>query len=65
MRLNEANFFHSPLASFPPSFSQLRGGSRVLARPVSVSILNRPEARSEQVWFLMLNGAHVKRFKHV
>ncbi|KPP71979.1 ATP synthase F(0) complex subunit C1, mitochondrial-like [Scleropages formosus] len=27
---------------------ELRGGSRVLARPVSVSLLNRPEARSEQ-----------------
>lgn len=27
---------------------QLRGGSRVLARPVSVSVFNRPEATAEQ-----------------
>ncbi|XP_065108850.1 ATP synthase F(0) complex subunit C1, mitochondrial [Paramisgurnus dabryanus] len=35
-------------AKFVTSPAVLRGGSRVLARPVSVSLFNRPEARSEQ-----------------
>ncbi|KAL4657855.1 ATP synthase F(0) complex subunit C3, mitochondrial-like [Arapaima gigas] len=35
-------------AKFVTSPAVLRAGSRVLARPVSVSIFNRPEARSEQ-----------------
>ncbi|XP_018611565.2 ATP synthase F(0) complex subunit C1, mitochondrial [Scleropages formosus] len=35
-------------AKFVASPAVLRGGSRVLARPVCVSLLNRPEARSEQ-----------------
>ncbi|KAL0992435.1 hypothetical protein UPYG_G00093270 [Umbra pygmaea] len=35
-------------AKFVISPAVLRGGSRVLARPVSVSVFNRPEARSEQ-----------------
>ncbi|XP_062337896.1 ATP synthase F(0) complex subunit C1, mitochondrial [Osmerus eperlanus] len=35
-------------AKFVTSPAVLRGGSRILARPVSVSIFNRPEARSEQ-----------------
>ncbi|KAM9457562.1 ATP synthase F(0) complex subunit C1, mitochondrial [Clarias gariepinus] len=33
----------------------LRGSSRLLARPVSVSILNRPEARIEQATLLPVN----------
>ncbi|XP_030649241.1 ATP synthase F(0) complex subunit C1, mitochondrial [Chanos chanos] len=35
-------------AKFVTSPAVLRGGSRVLARPVSASIFNRPEARPEQ-----------------
>ncbi|XP_061556506.1 ATP synthase F(0) complex subunit C1, mitochondrial [Phycodurus eques] len=35
-------------AKFVTSPALLRGGSRVLARPVSVSIFNRPEATVEQ-----------------
>ncbi|XP_028841021.1 ATP synthase F(0) complex subunit C2, mitochondrial-like [Denticeps clupeoides] len=35
-------------AKFVTSPAVLRSGSRVLARPVSVSIFGRPEARSEQ-----------------
>ncbi|KAI1884194.1 hypothetical protein AGOR_G00223920 [Albula goreensis] len=35
-------------AKFVTSPAVLRGGSRILARPVSVSVFNRPEARSEQ-----------------
>ncbi|KAL2100578.1 hypothetical protein ACEWY4_002339 [Coilia grayii] len=35
-------------AKFVSSPAVLRSGSRVLARPVSVSIFNRPEARTEQ-----------------
>lgn len=49
--------------NFVCSLSQLRGGSRVLARPVSVSVFNRPEARTEQVRFLMLD-VHMKQFKN-
>ncbi|KAG7492385.1 hypothetical protein MATL_G00014160 [Megalops atlanticus] len=36
-------------AKFVTSPAVLRGGSRVLARPVSVSLLNRPESRTEQM----------------
>ncbi|KAF5894532.1 ATP synthase F(0) complex subunit C2, mitochondrial-like, partial [Clarias magur] len=39
-------------AKFVTVPSVLRGSSRILARPVSVSILNRPEARIEQPSFL-------------
>uniref|UniRef100_H3C335 ATP synthase lipid-binding protein n=1 Tax=Tetraodon nigroviridis TaxID=99883 RepID=H3C335_TETNG len=35
-------------AKFVNTQSSLRGGSRVLARPVSVSLFNRPEATVEQ-----------------
>ncbi|KAG7459600.1 ATP synthase F(0) complex subunit C1, mitochondrial [Megalops cyprinoides] len=35
-------------AKFVTSPAVLRGGSRVLARPVSVSVFNRPEARSDK-----------------
>ncbi|XP_031694782.1 ATP synthase F(0) complex subunit C3, mitochondrial-like [Anarrhichthys ocellatus] len=35
-------------AKFVTSPAVLRGGSRVLARPVSVSLFNRPEATVEQ-----------------
>ncbi|XP_063043974.1 ATP synthase F(0) complex subunit C1, mitochondrial isoform X2 [Engraulis encrasicolus] len=35
-------------AKFVSSPAVLRSGSRVLARPVSVSIFNRPETRTEQ-----------------
>ncbi|KAJ8251696.1 hypothetical protein GJAV_G00224130 [Gymnothorax javanicus] len=35
-------------AKFVTSPAVLRGGSRVLARPVSVSVFNRPEARKDQ-----------------
>ncbi|CAL8306212.1 unnamed protein product [Merluccius merluccius] len=35
-------------AKFVTSPAVLRGGSRVLARPVSVSVFNRPEATVEQ-----------------
>ncbi|XP_036384930.1 ATP synthase F(0) complex subunit C3, mitochondrial-like [Megalops cyprinoides] len=36
-------------AKFVTSPAVLRGGSRVLARPVSVSLLNRPQSRTEQM----------------
>ncbi|KAJ8384206.1 hypothetical protein AAFF_G00207540 [Aldrovandia affinis] len=36
-------------AKFVTSMAVLRGGSRVLARPVSVSLFNQPQARTEQV----------------
>ncbi|KAJ8345272.1 hypothetical protein SKAU_G00294650 [Synaphobranchus kaupii] len=35
-------------AKFVTSPAVLRGGSRILARPVSVSVFNRPEARKDQ-----------------
>ncbi|XP_066554897.1 ATP synthase F(0) complex subunit C1, mitochondrial [Amia ocellicauda] len=35
-------------AKFVTSPAVLRSGSRVLARPMSVSLFNRPEARTEQ-----------------
>ncbi|XP_056609876.1 ATP synthase F(0) complex subunit C1, mitochondrial [Triplophysa dalaica] len=44
-------------AKFVTSPAVLRGGSRVLARPVSVSLFNRPEARSEQTTLLPLSEA--------
>ncbi|KAK3520531.1 hypothetical protein QTP70_025031 [Hemibagrus guttatus] len=44
-------------AKFVTAPSVLRGGSRVLARPVSVSVFNRPEARTEQAPLLPMNGS--------
>ncbi|XP_042183264.1 ATP synthase F(0) complex subunit C3, mitochondrial isoform X2 [Oncorhynchus tshawytscha] len=44
-------------AKFVTSPAVLRGGSRVLARPVSVSVFNRPEARSEQQALLPVSEA--------
>ncbi|XP_060757746.1 ATP synthase F(0) complex subunit C1, mitochondrial [Neoarius graeffei] len=44
-------------AKFVTVPSVLRGGSRVLARPVSVSVFNRPEARTEQAAILPVNEA--------
>ncbi|XP_057202010.1 ATP synthase F(0) complex subunit C1, mitochondrial [Triplophysa rosa] len=44
-------------AKFVTSPAVLRGGSRVLARPVSVSLFNRPEARSEQTALLPVSEA--------
>uniref|UniRef100_A0AAZ3QF11 ATP synthase lipid-binding protein n=1 Tax=Oncorhynchus tshawytscha TaxID=74940 RepID=A0AAZ3QF11_ONCTS len=41
----------------PETHLRLRGGSRVLARPVSVSVFNRPEARSEQQTLLPVGEA--------
>ncbi|KAI5619274.1 ATP synthase F(0) complex subunit C1, mitochondrial, partial [Silurus asotus] len=37
--------------------SQLRGGSRVLARPVCVSVFNTPEARTKQEALVPVNQA--------
>ncbi|XP_051572102.1 ATP synthase F(0) complex subunit C3, mitochondrial-like [Myxocyprinus asiaticus] len=44
-------------AKFVTSPAVLRGGSRVLARPVSVSVFNRPEVRSEQAALLPVSQA--------
>ncbi|KAG9264404.1 ATP synthase F(0) complex subunit C1, mitochondrial [Astyanax mexicanus] len=44
-------------AKFVTSPSVLRGGSRVLARPVSACIFNRPEARTEQAALLPVSEA--------
>ncbi|XP_051569897.1 ATP synthase F(0) complex subunit C3, mitochondrial-like [Myxocyprinus asiaticus] len=44
-------------AKFVTSPAVLRGGSRVLARPVSVSVFSRPEARSEQAALLPVSQA--------
>ncbi|XP_017309223.1 ATP synthase F(0) complex subunit C1, mitochondrial [Ictalurus punctatus] len=44
-------------AKFATVSSVLRGGSRVLARPVSVSIFNRPEAKTEQAALLPVKEA--------
>ncbi|KAG9346272.1 hypothetical protein JZ751_008097 [Albula glossodonta] len=43
-------------AKFVSSPAVLRSGSRVLARPVSVSLFNRPEPRTEQA-LLPVSGA--------
>lgn len=47
MDIQDIHFSHSE-SLFVRSSRQVRGGSRVLARPVSV-LFNRPEARTEQV----------------
>ncbi|XP_051996036.1 ATP synthase F(0) complex subunit C2, mitochondrial-like [Xyrauchen texanus] len=44
-------------AKFVTSPAVLRGGSRVLARPVSVSVFNRPEVRSDQAALLPVSQA--------
>ncbi|AWP18343.1 ATP synthase F(0) complex subunit C2 mitochondrial isoform 3 [Scophthalmus maximus] len=46
-------------AKFVTSPAVLRGGSRVLARPVSVSLFNRPEATVEQQALLPLSQSVV------
>ncbi|XP_062388751.1 ATP synthase F(0) complex subunit C1, mitochondrial isoform X2 [Sardina pilchardus] len=46
-------------AKFVTSPAVLRGGSRVLARPVSVSMFNRPEARGEQALLPMSDSSMV------
>ncbi|XP_076853001.1 ATP synthase F(0) complex subunit C1, mitochondrial [Brachyhypopomus gauderio] len=46
-------------AKFITSPSVLRGGSKVLARPMSVSVFNRPEARTEQAVPLPLGQRYI------
>ncbi|XP_012697310.1 ATP synthase F(0) complex subunit C1, mitochondrial isoform X2 [Clupea harengus] len=46
-------------AKFVTSPAVLRGGSRMLARPVSVSVFNRPEARTEQALLPMSDSSMV------